>query len=137
MFRSPEAFSPSAANREQLHRFFAEVAPAEALGGVERVWVPGGLWEVRAATKLATELGVTCAIDPLTRQPGDPPELFYDLEVPALYVRVERAGALRQERIDELFELVDAYAGRPITIAFATRDRWQDARALRKLLDAR
>src|SRR5262249_22691163 len=43
VFRSAEAFSPSAANRDQLRRFFAEFATAE-LVGAERVWVPGGLW---------------------------------------------------------------------------------------------
>src|SRR5205814_2091602 len=52
IFRSPESFSSSAANREQLKRFFGEVATEL---GADRVWVPGGLWEVRAAAKLATE----------------------------------------------------------------------------------
>ena len=137
VFRSPEAFSPSAANREQLHRFFGEVATTEALPDVERVWVPGGLWEVRSAAKLATELGVTCAIDPLSRAPGEPPEIFYDLDVPALYVRVERAGGLRSERLDDLVALIEQYEDRPLAIALATQERWQDARKLKKLLDER
>ena len=135
VFRSPEGFSPSAANRDLLRRFFGEVAPVEALGGAPRVWVPGGLWEIGAAAKLANELAITCAIDPLTRQPGDPLEIFLELDVPSLYVRIERAGTLRSERLDELAELADHYEGRLLAIAFATQERWQDARNLKKLLD--
>src|SRR5262249_14021998 len=67
--RSPDHLAPSAANRAQLHQFFGELA-TEAAIGCPRVWVPGGLWEPPAAVKLARELGVTCAIDPLVREPG-------------------------------------------------------------------
>jgi hypothetical protein len=135
VFRSPESYSPSAANREQLHRFFGEIATTEAVGGVERVWVPGGLWDARTAAKLATELGVTCAIDPLARAPGDPPEIHHDLDVTALYLRVESAGPLRSERLDDLVELAQHYEDRSLVFALASADRWQDARKLRKLLD--
>jgi len=134
VFRSPESFSPSAANRERLQRFFAEVAPP---GRFERVWVPGGLWEMRAAVKLATELGVTCAIDPLAREPGEPIEATFELEAPALYIRVEHAGALGPARLDDLADVVDHYRDRRLAIALATPNRWQDARALQKLLDDR
>ena len=137
VFRSPETHSPAAANRDQLHRFFGEIATTDAVGGVERVWVPGGLWEARAAAKLATELGVTCAIDPLVRAPGDPPEIHYDLDVPALYFRIESAGPLRSERLEDLVALAEHYEDRPLVFALATPDRWQDARKLRKLLDER
>ncbi|HET9991216.1 MAG TPA: DUF72 domain-containing protein, partial [Kofleriaceae bacterium] len=63
VFRSAETFSASAANRDQLKQFFTELAPEETIG-CERVWVPGGLWDLRTAVKFATELGVTCAFDP-------------------------------------------------------------------------
>jgi len=134
VFRSPESFSPSAANRERLQQFFSEVAPA---GVVERVWVPGGLWELRAAVKLATELGVTCAIDPLSRAPGDPIEATFDLEAASLYIRVERAGALGPARLDDLADVIEHYGDRRLAIALATPNRWQDARALQKLLNDR
>ncbi|HUJ60298.1 MAG TPA: hypothetical protein VLX92_17445 [Kofleriaceae bacterium] len=140
VFRSPDGFSPSAANRDQLRRFFAEVAPREALGGADRVWLPGGLWEVRSAAKLAAELDVCFAFDPLVREPGVPPEVHEDLEAPRIYLRPEnagRTGTLRPERIDDLAMLVEHYEDRPLVIAFATPERWADARNLRKLLDAR
>jgi uncharacterized protein YecE (DUF72 family) len=138
VFRSPETFSPSAANRDALHHFFSELATAGAVG-TERVWIPGGLWEVRPAAKLATELGVTLAFDPLLREPGDPLEIYFDLEVTALYLRIEgsRAGTIRNERLDDLADVVEHYAALPTTVAFASSERWQDARNFKKLLGER
>jgi len=137
VFRSPEAFSPSAANRDQLRRFFGEVAPEEAIGA-HRVWVPGGLWEARTAAKLATELGITLAIDPLVRAPGEPAEIHYDLEVTAMYLRVEgagRTGLIANEKLEDIAALIEHYEDLPLTVAFASPERWQDARNLKKLLD--
>lgn len=134
VFRSAETFSPSAANRDQLRRFFGEVDL-----GVRRVWIPGGLWEVRPAVKLAGELGVTCAFDPLVREPGLPPEVHYDLEADSLYLRVEgagRAGTIRAEKLEDLAALVEHYEDRDLTVAFASPERWADARNFKKLLDA-
>ena len=133
VFRSPESFSPSAANRDQLKRFFSELDL-----GAPLVWVPGGLWQVRTAVKLAGELGVTCAFDPMVREPGEPPEVHYDLEADSLYLRIEtagRSGAMRPEKLDELADLVMSYVDRELTVAFATPERWVDARNLKKLLD--
>jgi uncharacterized protein YecE (DUF72 family) len=138
VFRSPEAFSPSAANRDQLRQFFGELATAEAIG-TERVWVPGGLWEVRAAVKLAGELGVTCALDPLVHEPGATVDPYDGLDASALYFRIEgagRAGLIRNERLEDLAALVESYADLPLTVAFASPERWQDARNFVKLLDA-
>jgi uncharacterized protein YecE (DUF72 family) len=137
VFRSPPAFAPSVANRDALRRFFSEIATAEAVGA-DRVWVPDGLWELHACTKLATELGVTCAIDPLVREPGAPPDLYWNLEVESLYLRVEgagRAGSLRPEQQEELVALIEHYEPIRLTVAFASPARWQDARNLKKLLD--
>ncbi|MBV8761758.1 MAG: DUF72 domain-containing protein [Deltaproteobacteria bacterium] len=134
VFRSPESFSPSAANRDQLKRFFGEVAVMD----VPRVWVPGGLWNVRTAVKLANELGVTCAFDPLVRDPGEPPEIHYDLEADSLYLRIEgagRTGTLRAEKLDELADLVASYEDRELTVVFASPERWSDARNFKKLLN--
>lgn len=138
VFRSPESFSPSAANRDLLRQFFAEMVPPELLGeGVERVWLPGGLWEVRSAAKLATELGVTLAFDPLVREPGDNADTYEDLEVSSLYLRPEgaRAGLIRNERLEDLAALIESYQDRPLTVSFASPERWQDARNLLKLLE--
>jgi uncharacterized protein YecE (DUF72 family) len=135
VFRSPEDFSPSAANREQLQRFFGELD----LGATQRVWLPGGLWEVRAALKLATPLGVTVAFDPLVREPGEPAEIYMELDAPTLYFRVEgsRTGPLRTAQLEDLDMLVEHYEDRSITIAFASAERWQDARNFKKLLSER
>jgi hypothetical protein len=137
VFRAPDQFSPSAANRELLRRFFGDIATPDALGAdVQRVWVPGGLWEVRPAVRFAAELGVTGAFDPLVRDPAEPPEIYYELEASSLYFRIEgtRAGALRGERLADLALLAEHYAAIDLTIAFATAERWHDARSLKKLL---
>jgi uncharacterized protein YecE (DUF72 family) len=138
VFRSPESFSPSAANRDQLRRFFAELATAEAVG-TERVWVPGGLWEPRSAVTFANELEVICALDPLVRAPGEEVDPFEGLEADSLYFRPEgagRAGAIRNERLEDLAALAESYEGVPTTVVFASPERWQDARNFKKLFDA-
>ncbi|MEO8843217.1 MAG: DUF72 domain-containing protein [Kofleriaceae bacterium] len=135
VFRSAENFSASAANRDQLKQFFAELAPEQVIG-CERIWVPGGLWDLRTAVKLAAELGVTCAFDPLVRDPNDPPEIHYGLEATSLYLRIEspRAGLIRNEKLEDLVALIEHYEELPVTVAFASPERWQDARNLKKLL---
>jgi uncharacterized protein YecE (DUF72 family) len=137
IFKSPPLFAPSQANRERLTRFFAEVATPEAIGAT-RVWVPDGLWETRTATKLAAELGVVCAFDPLVRAPEMPPEIYFGLELGELYLRVTglgRSGPIRSEKLEDLIELLMEYAGLPTTIAFESPSRWADARNLKKLLE--
>jgi len=136
VFRSAESFSPSAANRAQLGTFFNELATAEAIG-CQRVWLPGGLWEVRTALKLANELGVTLGFDPMVRAPEEPAEIHFDLEAESLYFRIDnagRSGTIRNERMEDLAMLVEHYEDLQITVAFASPDRWADARNLKKLL---
>jgi uncharacterized protein YecE (DUF72 family) len=138
VFRSPDDFSPSAANRDLLARFFGELATAEVLG-VPRVWVPGGLWGVRTSAKLATELGITLAIDPLVHDPAAPHERYEDLEVPSVYFRVEsagRTGLIRNEKLEDLAALLELYEDLQPTVAFASPERWQDARNFKKLLES-
>ena len=138
VFKSPDAFSPSAANRDSLTKFFRELATAEAIG-TQRVWLPGGLWEVRSALKLATELGITVGFDPMVRAPEEPPEVHFDLEAESLYFRIEnagRSGTIRNERMEDLAMLVEHYEDLQLTVAFASAERWADARNLKKLLAA-
>jgi uncharacterized protein YecE (DUF72 family) len=137
VFRSPPLFAPSAANRDRLRAFFGEIATGDAIG-TSRVWIPDGLWDPRAAATFAAELDVLCAQDPRVREPGQPPDLYFDLEVPALYLRISglgRAGPLRSEQLEDLAELVEHYEDRTITIAFESVARWKDARNLKKLLE--
>jgi uncharacterized protein YecE (DUF72 family) len=137
IFPSPALFAPSTANRDQLRQFFAEVA-TEASVGTSRVWIPDGLWEPRAAVAFATELGVTCAIDPLVHDPNSPAEVYEDLEAPALYFRVTglgRSGPIRSEKLEDLAGLVEHYQDIELTVAFASPARWQDARNFKTLLE--
>jgi len=127
VFRSPESFSPSAGNRDALRKFFTEIATFE----VPRVWIPGGLWNVPTTVKMAAELGVVPAIDPLVREPGVPLESMFDLEVSALYLR--SSAAVRSEQMEDLAALIEHYEAIPVTVAFASPNRWQDARNLKKL----
>lgn len=136
LFKSPELFSPSVANRDALRRFFSEVVTAETLP-CDRVWLPGGLWEIRTALSLARDLGITLAFDPTVRAPEDPASVHYDLEAPSLYFRVEnagRTGTMRPEAIEDLAALIEHYDGTDLTIAFASPQRWADAQNLKKSL---
>ncbi|MGE0867753.1 MAG: DUF72 domain-containing protein [Kofleriaceae bacterium] len=138
VFSSPPLFAPSAANRELLKRFFGEIATPDVINA-ERVWVPDGLWEPRSAVTFANELGVTCALDPLVREPGQPPEIYEDLDAQSVYFRVSglgRSGTIRTEQLEELALLVDHYSESSVTIAFNSPSRWQDARNLTKSLEA-
>lgn len=137
IFPSPPLFAPSSANRDQLRRFFAEVATREAVGA-ERVWIPDGLWDPRAAVGFAGEIGVTCALDPLVRDPSQPAEVYEDLEAPALYFRITglgRSGPIRAEALEDLAALLEHYENIELTVAFASPTRWQDARNFKKLLE--
>jgi len=137
IFPSPPLFAPSTANRDQLRRFFAEVATREAVGA-DRVWIPDGLWEPRAAVGFARELGVTCAIDPLVRDPSQPAEVYEDLDAPALYFRISglgRSGAIRAAPLEDLAALLEHYENIELTVAFASPTRWQDVRNFKKLLE--
>jgi uncharacterized protein YecE (DUF72 family) len=137
IFASPPLFAPSTANRDQLRHFFGEVATPEAVGAA-RVWIPDGLWEPRAAVGFAAELGITCALDPLVFDPGQPAEVYEDLEAPALYFRIGglgRSGPIRSEKLEDLAALVEHYENIELTIAFASPARWQDARNFKKLVE--
>lgn len=136
IFRSPPLFAPSAANRDQLARFFGEFATEEACGA-PRVWIPDGLWETRSAVAFATEHDVICAFDPLVVDPNQPNEIYFDLDVPQLYLRPEnlgRSGTMRDEQLEQLAILLEQYAETFATVAFASPARWQDARSFKKLL---
>jgi uncharacterized protein YecE (DUF72 family) len=81
---------------------------------------------------------VTCAIDPLVYDPGQPAEVYEDLDAPALYFRVTgvgRSGPIRSEKLEDLAALLEHYANIELTVAFASPSRWQDARNFKKLLD--
>ena len=136
VFRSPPLFAPTAANRDTLAKFFGEIATEEACGA-PRVWIPDGLWETRSAVAFATEHGVICAFDPLVVDPNQPHEIYFDLDVTQLYLRIEnlgRGGTMRPEQLEQIAILLEQYGETFATVAFASSARWQDARNLKKLL---
>jgi len=138
VFRSPPLFAASAKNRDQLRAFFTDFATVETLGA-PIIWVPDGLWDPRTAITFATELGIGCAFDPLVRDPGQPPEIYYDLGVETLYLRISglgRTGPIRSERQEDLAMLIESYENVSVTVAFDSPQRWQDARNFKKLLEA-
>lgn len=135
VFTSPNLFSPSAANRDKLRHFFAEVAPAERFAGAQRVWVPDGLWESLSAVRFAQELGITCAIDPLVTIPGTPPDLHYHYETSDLYFRILGIGRTRGLREDDLITLEEMSSlYEDASFLFASMERWKDAKSLQKRL---
>jgi hypothetical protein len=93
---------------------------------------------VRTAVKIANELGITLAVDPLVHDPATPEERYEDLAASSLYFRIEnagRTGLIRNEKLEDLAALLEHYEGLPTTIAFASPERWQDARNFKKLLE--
>lgn len=89
VFATPTQVTPSASHRDALKRFFDEVATAERFPGAARVWQPDGLWRPPVVARVARELGVVPAQDPLAPDPleegGAPPpgEIAY-VRVPGL-----------------------------------------------------
>lgn len=133
VFVTPAELSPSATHRERLRRLFGEDAPAELFGEVVRVWQPGGLWHGPEAAAMAEELGVVAAHDPLATdvldvgdpEPGD-----------VACARVSGLGRPgRPLGEDDLMRVAEwiAPAERAL-VSFATPSRFDDARALEKLL---
>ena len=101
------------------------------------MWIPDGLWETRSAVAFASEQGVICAFDPLVVDPNQPHEIYFDLDVTQLYLRIEnlgRGGTMRPEQLEQIAILLEQYGETFATVAFASSARWQDARNLKKLL---
>ncbi len=134
VFPTPPAFSPSAANRDLLRRFFGEIVPAEKLVGAVRVWQPSGLWDLATASKTATDAGVVLSWDPF----GDltvPPDTYEALPVGSMYWRpagLGRSGPLSPDHLDRLAALGEAQPASWIVLA--TAEAWKDARRLHALV---
>jgi uncharacterized protein YecE (DUF72 family) len=131
IFPSPPLFSPSTGNRDRLRQFFAEVAPAEMFGGAQRVWIPDGLWEPLTAVRFASQLGITCAIDPLVTIPGTPADLHLHYETNDLYFRIHGIGRTRGLREDDLISIEELSAYyENAAFMIATMERWRDAKSI-------
>ena len=130
VFRTGPEFSPSAANRELMRRFFAEVVPAGALGDAVRVWHPGGLWDPPIAHAFAQELGVVCAHDPLAADPtGDFAPFFASLSGDDAYLIASGLGRARRhltgDQLEQIAELADRH--QRAWVVMATNEPFADA----------
>lgn len=133
VFRSPPDFTPSQHNRDALAGFFADHATADRFAGVERVWEAQGLWEPRTIIRVAEELGVTVACDPLAVDPTDD-DLEWPLRLPGggAYLRVRGLGAKRSlapHQLEQLQLIADSYERAWIVVD--TADPYRDALKLR------
>ena len=66
VFQTPPSFQPSAANKENLRKFFKEVNR----GGFFLVWEPRGLWRGGEVQELCRELNLTHGFDPFKTDPS-------------------------------------------------------------------
>ncbi len=130
LFETPPAFSPSEPNKTALRRFFAEVA-GEA-EGIQLAWEPQGLWEPGQATKLAAELGVIYALDPLQLEVPPPDDA-------RAYFRIHGLGIYRNKISDDLLELladmVENYER--AWVVFANVEKYPDALRFHRLMAGR
>lgn len=137
IFRSPPDFVPSAQNRATLRTFFETIAPAERFGDTVRIWEPLGLWETLPSARLAEELGVTLACDPLSNNPLDrPEELLTELPGERAYFRITGLGRGTQRYDDYALEpLLDAvHAYRRTWVVFSHAHKYPDAIRCHRLL---
>ncbi len=139
LFRSPPGFTPSAANRQAMQRYFSEIAPAGTFGHAAVAWEPQGLWELEEAVAVADELGVICACDPLAGDPTRPEWRPADvLPRQSAYFRITGLGRPRRPLDETTLEslLLQAEEFDRCWLVFSTVDKRVDARNCQRLLDA-
>lgn len=130
VFRTGPEFTPSAANRDLMRQFFAEVMPAGSLGDCVRVWHPTGLWDPPVAHAFAEELGIVCAHDPLATDPTGEFAAFYaSLEGDDAYLVVSGLGRSRRHMASDQLEELAEFAQRHqrAWVVFATNEPFADA----------
>lgn len=137
IFRTPPDFVPSSHNRAVIQNFFSNIATVERFSETVRVWEPLGLWELPASARLAADMGVTLACDPLSNNPIDNPErLLTDLPGDSAYFRITGLGRGTQRFDDYALEpLLDAvHAYRRTWVVFTHAHRYPDAIRCHRLL---
>ena len=131
LFQSPPAFAPSQANQDAMRRFFAEIV-GEPPKDLVLAWEPRGMWEPRQAGKLASELGLVYAVDPLQLE-VEPPE------GPDAYFRLYGLGLHRnkigEEQMDLIADMLDLYERS--WVVFNNVEKYPDAQRFKKLIAGR
>lgn len=140
VFKTPANFSPSAANRERMQRYFGEFATAEAFGSTRRVWEPAGLWEPEGIAKVAESLELLVALDPLAH---DPLEEYTDFVAQQMargeaYLRIHGMGISRRRfepyQLEMLAEMLEDL--QRSWVLFAHPGKYPDALAMDRALEA-
>ncbi len=130
LLETPPSFTPSESHREALRRFVGEVAGNR--GNLALAWEPHGIWEPAEAAKLALELGLIYALDPL--QLEEPPP-----EEPEAYFRLHGLGIYRNkisaDMLELLAEMIEGYER--AWVVFANVEKYRDAQHFHKLLAGR
>lgn len=139
IFRTGPELTPSAANRDLMRRFFAEVMPASALGDCVRVWHPAGLWDAPLAHAFAQELGVVCAHDPIASDPTGELAAFYaGLSGDDAYLIASGLGRARRhltgDQLEQIAEMADRH--QRAWVVMATNEPFADAIRLGRVLQA-
>lgn len=139
VFRTPASFTPSAANQDRMRKYFGEVASAEAFGGTARVWEPDGLWEPTGIAKIAEDLQLTVAIDPLAQDPLEEYQSFVAEQMAkgSAYLRIQGMGISRRrfepyqlEMLAEMLLDIDR-----AWVVFAHPGKYPDALAMARAID--
>jgi uncharacterized protein YecE (DUF72 family) len=134
VYKTPASFSPSAANQDRMRRYFNEIASTEAFGSTLRVWEPDGLWEPEGIAKIAEELGLRVAIDPLAQDPLEEYQSFVAEQMARgkAYLRIHGLGISRRrfdpyqlEMLAEMLQEVDQ-----AWVVFAHPGKYPDALAM-------
>lgn len=130
LFQTPPGFSPSSSNQDALRRFRAEVVGD--VGDLHLAWEPRGIWEPAQAGRLAAELGLIYALDPLQLEVPPP-------EGERAYFRVHGLGLYRnkisEDHLDVLAEMASLY--RRAWVVFANVEKYPDAQHFRRILAGR
>lgn len=129
VFHTPADFTPSAANRDAMRRFFTEVATPEVRGPARCVWRPEGLWQLEGVGELVEACGLTLALNPMA---PDEAALVQDAQA---YLRVAPTGGV--SRVDEghLYDLAELVGGlEQGWVLFGTANKWRDAQRLSKAI---
>ena len=139
VFKTPAAFSPSLANHDRMRRFFGEIAGAEVFGKTLRVWEAGGLWEPDTIAKIAGELDLCVAIDPIAQDPLEEYQSFVAEQMargPA-YLRIHGMGISRRRfepyQLDMLAEMLQDLERS--WVIFAHPGKYPDALAMARACD--
>jgi len=124
VFETPPSFQPGSDRLRDMYRFFKGIAR----GKLTIVWHPKGAEWASLGDKVAAELGLIRAFDPL-RQPPPRKGAF-------LYMRpfIARMGVLG---VDNMATIASASADVPTFVALSHRSSFRDAERLKDLLGSK